>query len=122
MNLRIKSKIAQAKKEYELYCCLSCKKKTVECLNKKAAPLSNERYMRKCFNQSCELYGIFQQYSNASHNSMFKLPTAIAARIADEESRRQLEYGPNKTQSIAHVTPDERNLAYNEIMELFNGK
>lgn len=123
MNSRIAAKIADAKHQHKLFACVRCNKKTVECINHNAPKFSAERYVRKCFNQSCNLYGQEQMLSAAASNKLItKLPPHILNKAIENDLNRQLKYSPSKTQSIAHVTENERSSMYNEIMELFNGK
>lgn len=120
MKLRIKEKIQQARLSHSLYACVKCNHKTVECVNKLAQKLSDERYVRKCFNQSCELYGQSQMLSAAPSNIIMKVSKETKDRLLENKLNRQLKYSPAKTKSIAHVTDSERNELYNEIAELFN--
>jgi hypothetical protein len=121
MNSRIAAKIADAKHQHKLFACIKCNKKTVECINKSAPKFSNERYVRKCFNQSCDLYGKEQMLSAAASNKLItKLPPHILNKAIENDLNRQLKYSPAKEKSIAHVTNEEKQRVYNEIAELFN--
>lgn len=120
MNARIKDKINQARLSHSKYACKSCDKKTMECINKAVPKYTDGYYVRKCFNQSCNLYGQIQFNSDRPSNSQYILPKELREHAVTNELDRQLKYGPNKTKSIAHVTNEEKQRIYNEIAELFN--
>lgn len=123
MKARIKSKIIEARVQHKLFACVKCNKKTVECVNKSAREFTPERYVRKCFNQSCDLYSQEQMLSAAPSNKLItKLLPHILNKAIENDLNRQLKYSPTKVMSVAHVTAEEKKVMYNEIMELFNGK